>query len=114
MTKTHSKYGAKITVVDGIKFHSKREAAVYAELKILEKAGKIADLKRQPKFPFVIDGKEVRYRDTKRKLSYVADFLFVENGKTRIIDVKGFDTKDGRVKRTVAEAIYNIEVEIWK
>jgi len=36
---TYNKYGAKKTVVDNITFDSKKEAARYQELKLLEKAG---------------------------------------------------------------------------
>jgi hypothetical protein len=44
------KYGAKRTEVMGIKFDSKKEANRYLELKMLARAGKIRDLKLQPKF----------------------------------------------------------------
>jgi hypothetical protein len=36
-----AKYGAEPTVVDGIRFDSKKEAARYQELKLLAKAGEI-------------------------------------------------------------------------
>jgi hypothetical protein len=42
-----SKYRAIPTTVDGIRFDSKREAARYGELKLLEKAGHIRGLTLQ-------------------------------------------------------------------
>ena len=42
-----NKYGNKKTVVDGITFDSRKEAKRYQELKLLEKAGEIKDLRRQ-------------------------------------------------------------------
>ena len=44
------KYNAKKTVVDGIKFDSKKEAARYEVLKGLERVGKIDRLELQPRF----------------------------------------------------------------
>lgn len=46
----YNKYGNIKTVIDGIKFDSKRESERYLELKLLEKAGEISDLKLQPRF----------------------------------------------------------------
>lgn len=40
-----SKYGAVKTEVDGIMFDSKREASRYQELRLLEQAGEIANLR---------------------------------------------------------------------
>ena len=40
-----SKYMAKKCQVDGIKFDSLKEARRYQELRLLERAGKIADLR---------------------------------------------------------------------
>ena len=41
---SYRKYNARKTVVDGIKFDSKKEAARYSELKLMEKAGEIYNL----------------------------------------------------------------------
>ena len=47
-----SKYHNIKTVVDNIKFDSKKEANRYTELKLLERAGKIFALALQRKFEF--------------------------------------------------------------
>ena len=49
-TKTTCKYKNKKTVYDGITFDSKKEAQRYSELKLLEKVGKIKNLKRQESY----------------------------------------------------------------
>ena len=54
-----SKYGAIRTEVDGINFHSKREAARYRELCLMVRAGKIRDLELQPPFPLLAYGGQV-------------------------------------------------------
>lgn len=48
--KRGNKYKAIRTVVDGITFDSKKEAKRYGELKLLQLAGKIQDLKAHPKY----------------------------------------------------------------
>ena len=85
-----SKYSSAKTDVDGIRFDSKKEADFYAELKLREKAGEISHLRLQPRYllqeAFKHDGKQYR------EIEYVADFEYVENGVTVVVDVKGFKT----------------------
>lgn len=87
-----SKYGNRITTLDGQVFDSAKEARRYAELKLLERAGEIKDLKRQVEFVLIpeqkIDGKLVE-----RPVKYYADFTYRENGETIIEDVKCAATK---------------------
>lgn len=92
------KYNAKKIVVDEIKFDSKKEAKRYLELKMLEKAGKIKDLKLQPVFllqeGFYYRGKAIR------QITYRADFEYVdEKGNKVIEDVKGFKTDVYKLKK---------------
>ena len=53
------KYKNKITEVDGIKFHSKKEADRYIELKLLQKAKKIKFLELQPVIPLIVNKKKL-------------------------------------------------------
>lgn len=103
-----TKYNNTKTTVDGIKFDSKREAARYSELKLLERAGKITDLILQPRFELIpkyeINGRKVR------KMEYIADFQYFENGKTVIEDAKGFKTKEYLIKKKLFEFKYGIEI----
>lgn len=82
-----NKYGAIKTAVDGIMFDSRAEARRYAELKLLEMAGEITDLKCHPQFElqpsFKHEGKTIR------SINYTADFSYMENGKLVVEDVKG-------------------------
>lgn len=48
------KFNAVKTVIDGHTFASKAEAARYAELKLLRRAGEIFELELQPKYPIVV------------------------------------------------------------
>lgn len=101
---TH-KYGAKKTVVDGIKFSSKAEADRYCHLKFLERAGEIQNLRLQPAFTLqeaftASDGTKIR------ALTYVADFQYTEQGRETVEDVKGFPTPEYKIKRKLFLAKY--------
>lgn len=93
-----SKYHAKKTVVDGITFDSAREARRYSELKLLERAGAIRDLKRQVRYELIpaFDAGGKHYRPT----SYVADFVYTDckTGTEVVEDVKGVRTDVYRLK----------------
>lgn len=65
-----SKYGAVRTGVDGIVFASKREAARYQELRLLQKAGEIWDLDVQPRYDLTVKGVRLG--------AYVGDFRYHE------------------------------------
>ena len=91
-----SKYSNKKTIVNGIKFDSKKEADYYNKLLLREKAGEISDIKLQPSF--ILQDKFRRNGKGIRAIEYRADFSFVENGKDFIIDTKGFKTEIYKLK----------------
>jgi len=93
----YSKYSAKPTIVDGIRFASKREAARFCELKNLERAKVISGLTCQPKFPLIVQGKEV--------CTYIGDFAYIEDQKFVVEDVKGFKTDVYKLKRRLLLAL---------
>jgi len=76
------KYNNIKTEIDGIKFDSTKEANRYCELKLLLRAGKIANLRRQVRF-LLIPGSI-----KERPMYYVADFVYDEEGQTIVEDVK--------------------------
>ena len=79
MYKTYRKYGNQPVTVDGIRFDSIREATRWQELKLLLRAGKISDLKRQVPFELIPNHTEGG-KVTERKVVYKADFVYNENG----------------------------------
>lgn len=99
-----SKYGNVKTVVDGIQFDSKKEATRYCQLKLLQKAGKISDLRLQPKFDLVVCGTKI--------CRYIADFEYIENGLVIVEDVKSTATKTQvyRLKNKLMKAVLKIEI----
>jgi hypothetical protein len=97
-----SKYGNRRAIVDGITFHSKKEAARYQELKLLEGAKQISDLKHQVRFDIRIAGHLV--------CAYIADFTYVEGGKSICEDAKGARTALYIVKKKLMKAVHGIEI----
>lgn len=98
-----SKYGNEKCVIDGIKFDSKKEAKRYGELSLLVKAKLITELRMQVAYELV-PAQRGGIR-TERAINYVADFVYVENGKTVIEDTKGFRTKEYLLKRKMMKML---------
>lgn len=100
------KYRNQPTVVDGIRFASKKEARHYVYLKALEREGTIEHLNLQPRYPLIVKGIHI--------CTYVADFAYLETATDRIIteDVKGVKTPEFILKAKLFHAIYEREVQI--
>ncbi|MGF0095027.1 DUF1064 domain-containing protein [Peptoniphilus sp. SGI.035] len=98
---TRSKYNSIKTIVDGIKFDSKKEARRYKELKVLERAGTIKELELQPRF--LLQDKFKLEGTTHRKIEYVADFKYWDKEKETWIveDVKGVKTDVYKLKKKI-------------
>src|SRR5690349_14777280 len=112
---TRNKFNAVKTKLDGYTFDSKREAAVYAQLKLLSDAGKISDLKVHPCLSLTVRlDYGLGYSIPTDIGHYEADFSFVENGERKFVDVKGVDTPLSKWKRRHVFAQYRIEVEVWR
>lgn len=84
------KYKNKKIMVNGIQFDSKKEAKRYQELKLMEDAGEITKLERQVKFDLLPNQKDPDGKVIERKVQYVADFVYMKNGKVCVEDVKGY------------------------
>lgn len=97
------KFGNRKTVVDGITFDSKAEAARYGVLKILQAAGVVTDLRLQVPFELTVNGLKV--------CRYVADFVYVIDGKEIVEDVKGMRTREYSLKRKLMLAVFGIEIQ---
>ena len=106
-----NKYKNKKTQVDMYVFDSAKEAQRYRELKLLEKAGEISNLELQPRF--LLQDSFKKNGKTYRKVEYVADFQYIENGKTIVEDVKGIQTDVFKLKHKIFEKMYpNLELRI--
>lgn len=90
-----NKYGNRRTKIDGFDFDSEKEAGRYAELKMLEKAGAISDLRLQ--VPFELQPDFYHNGEKIQKIKYVADFVYMQDGKQVIEDVKSDGTRNNQI-----------------
>lgn len=100
--KGKNKLHAQKTTIDGIIFDSKHEANRYCELKLLQRAGKISDLKLQVPYELIPpqyetetvimkSGKEKEKQVLiERGVKYLADFEYYKDGKKVVEDAKGY------------------------
>lgn len=119
-----SKYHSKKITVNGITYDSKKEYRRHSELSLLETAGAITDLQRQVKFVLIPAQYETfeRYgkkgqrlkdgsRCVEKECAYIADFVYIENGKKVVEDTKGFKTKDYIIKRKLMLWVHGIGIK---
>ena len=112
-------HNRKITRGDS-SFDSIKEYRRYCELSLLERAGAIQDLKRQVEFVLIPAQREpdsvgkrggiIKGKTIEKKCSYIADFVYKENGEEVVEDTKGVKTKDYILKRKMMLYIHGIRV----
>lgn len=113
----YSKYKARPTTIDGIRFQSKHEAQRYCELLWMVKAGEIDQLQLQVVFKLGSDERPVLLRSERypngRRAKYLADFVYRNKRGQRVVeDAKGIDTPASKLKRAVVEAQYGVQIEL--
>lgn len=103
---TVNKYGArKVKAPDGQVFDSVKEYHRWGMLRLLERAGRISDLKRQVSFELIPK------QEGERACSYVADFTYMEDGKLVVEDCKGFRTDTYRLKKKMMLWVHGIRIK---
>lgn len=118
-----NKYYNKKCEINGIVFDSRKEARRYQELLLLQRAGVIKSLQRQVKYVLIPaqyesferygkNGQELTpgKKLVERECAYVADFVYLEGGKTVIEDTKGMKTKDYIIKRKLMLYTHGIRI----
>lgn len=96
-----SKFNAQKTIVEGIKFDSKKESSRYLQLMMMHK-GKLIS-KPALQIEFLLTG----------GIIYKADFVYVDFIEKKIIveDTKGFKTPEYKLKKKLMKTDYNIEIK---
>ena len=116
----NNKYSNQKVTIDGETFDSKREAKRYFELKLLERAGEIKNLKRQekyvvipPQYEWITDAKgKPKQRCIERECCYIADFVYhdARTGELVVEDTKGVRTEKYIIKRKLMLKEYGIKI----
>ena len=103
MKNIKHKFGAKRCERDGVNFQSQLERRYYDQLKLLQRSGDVLFFLMQ--VPFRLPAGIV----------YRADFMvFYADGNCEIIDVKGVETPEFKMKHKLLEEIYPITLRIVK
>ena len=102
-----NKYGAKkVKAPDGQVFDSTKEFQRYGVLRLLERAGKISNLRRQVSFELIPKQKG------ERACTYIADFVYTdEKGDLIVEDSKGFHTDAYKIKRKLMLWVHGIRIK---
>jgi len=101
-----SKYHNQKCTYNGITFDSKRERDRYCELLLMQRAGKISDLRLQ--VPFIL----ILSQPGERSVKYVADFVYLnQDGKQVVEDAKGVRTEAYRIKRKLMLERHGIRIQ---
>lgn len=96
---------AERTDVDGTVFASKAEFTYWKTLLNWQRSGEITDLKRQVPFELKVNGVVVT--------KYIADFVYLDRSENRhVVDVKGVETPEFKLKRKLMRETLGIEVEL--
>ena len=122
-----NKYRNKKCILDGIEFDSKKEMRRYSELKLLERAGEISDLKIQVPFLLLPDqyepstevytrgehkGEPKKGRLIEKSVQYIADFTYHDRGGNYIVeDVKGKKTKEYIIKKKLMLYFHGVRIK---
>lgn len=97
--RRNGKYNAKKVRTEDGSFMSKKELKRWNELKLQEEAGVISDLRKQVKFVLIPAQREPdtigkrggvhKGKTIEREVSYIADFVYIKDGKQIVEDTKG-------------------------
>lgn len=100
-----SKYKNKKIEIDGLTFDSQAEANYYDHLKQLMKKGIVTAIIPQPRY--LLQESFKKNGILFRKIEYVADFAVqYADGHGEVVDVKGVETTDFKIKRKLFEKKY--------
>lgn len=91
-------------VIDGLRFDSKKEALRWSELVALQRAGKIGGLRRQVRIPIRVNSVIIA--------RYVADAVYIEDGRMVVEDVKSPFTRMNPVYRLKKRCLAAMGIEI--
>lgn len=109
------KYGNKKTTIDGVTFDSKREADRWSHLCMLQRAGRISELRRQVAYVLAPSVKFEGSTRAKPAIRFIADFEYVEAGARIVEDVKSKPTAKlpaFQLKRHLMKHLHGIDVRI--
>lgn len=109
---------SNLTAMNRNKFHaqpigghaSRHENRRAAQLKLMQRAGIISDLREQVPYLLIPAQRDDSGHVVERACSYVADFVYTRDGTTVVEDTKGVRTKEYIIKRKLMLHIHGIRI----
>ena len=105
---------------DGLVFDSAKEYRRWCDLQLLQASGMISNLRRQVEFPLLPvqrepdtvgpKGGRKKGKVIEKGVSYVADFVYDEDGQQVVEDTKGMRTREYILKRKLMLYTYGIRI----
>lgn len=106
--KSVNKYHAQRTGTHA----SKKEHGRAGQLRLMESAGLISELKEQVKFELIPTQRDDEGNRIEYSCSYVADFVYRDNrGNIIVEDTKGFRTPEYKIKRKLMLYLHGIRIK---
>lgn len=102
----HNKYGAHKTGGHA----SRKEHDRSNQLKLMQRAGLISNLREQVKFVLIPTQRDPHGALLERECSYYADFVYDRDGVTVVEDTKGFRTPEYKIKRKLMLHVHGISI----
>jgi hypothetical protein len=100
MWYSRHKYGAERTELNGRSYPSKKQARHAQELELAKRAGELV---------FYLEEVPIRLPGCVHRIDFVE---FWADGEIRWVEVKGFDTPVGKLKRKQVEALYPFKITV--
>ncbi len=104
--KKRNKYGAKRV---GGK-HSEKELKRANQLKLMQRAGLISNLREQVKYVIIPTQRDQNGKLLEKECSYYADFVYDKDGVTVVEDAKGYRTEEYKIKRKLMLYVHGISI----
>lgn len=107
-TQKKNKYGA----VKSGGHDSMKENRRACELKMMQRAGLISDLREQVKYQLIPVQRDKDGKLLEKACSYIADFVYYdENGTLVVEDTKGIKTEVYKIKRKLMLQVHGIRIK---
>ena len=92
-------------------YASRKEHRRANELKLLQKAGIISNLREQVRYELIPAQYDKQGKLIERACSYVADFVYTDKyGETIVEDAKGVRTEVYRIKRKLMLLVHGVKI----
>ena len=113
LAASRSKKANKYNAVKSGGYDSRRENRRACELKMMQRAGQISELREQVRYQLIPPQRDADGRVVERACSYIADFVYFDESTKALVveDTKGVRTDVYRIKRKLMLFVHGITIQ---